>query len=95
LRPLEICEHYKAPDLIPGKFPNEKEDLQEEGEDCYQKISSIAMSINLEELRCVMVGRLYSIFASAVVMPHTCSNYSQKVFDTLQQLSPPEMWWII
>jgi hypothetical protein len=28
-------------------------------------------------------------------MPHTCSNYSQKVFDTLQQLSPPEMWWII
>jgi hypothetical protein len=40
---LEICKHNEVPDPIPDKFANREEDLQEEDEDCHQKILSIGI----------------------------------------------------
>jgi hypothetical protein len=59
-------------DPIRGEFANREDDLEEEDEDCYHKILSIRISINLEDLSRVMVRRISSIFASAIV--RSCSN---------------------
>jgi hypothetical protein len=65
----QICE---VPDSISGKFANGEKDLSEEDEDRDQKIPSIGMAVNLEELCRAIVRRIYSMFASAVVP--SCPN---------------------
>jgi hypothetical protein len=63
---FEICEHREVPDLIRGKFANGEEDLEED-EDYYQNIPPIGMSVNLEELCHMIVRRIYSMLASAIL----------------------------